>query len=293
MNLPSFLVIGGMKCGSTTLYRDLLGHPEIFIPEKELNVLTQTHATASDYASHFAEGEGSICGDVSTTYSMLPNFQGVAERAAKFLGADTKIVYLVREPVSRAISHHRHMNAWHGPDRMTDDIDEACRVRPELVNYGRYAMQLESWRQWFGVSAIRVVVFEEYVANRNTTVERLARWLGASSTSDHVTDRRVFNRSDGKTVLNPFWLAIRNTPTYRFLVRPWLSLDRRAALRRTILPPAPHRPAPPSLETVDTILKFAREDEQQLRSFLGRDKPIWNFAQVRERSSVAVQHRAA
>jgi len=36
--LPDFLVIGGMRCGSTTLYKVLSNHPELFLPTtKELH----------------------------------------------------------------------------------------------------------------------------------------------------------------------------------------------------------------------------------------------------------------
>ena len=81
---------------------------------------------------------------------MLPDHQGVAQRAARFLSKETQIVYLVREPVSRAISHHRHMNAWHGPGKMNADIDASAQEHSSLVDYSCYATQLEPWRDAFG-----------------------------------------------------------------------------------------------------------------------------------------------
>ena len=152
MQLPHFLVIGGMKCGSTTLYRDLLGHPDIYLHDKELNVLVREGVDARQYASHFvAAPVGAVCGDVSTTYSMLPDYSGVADRAARMLNGPTKVIYLVREPVDRAISHHRHMNAWHGSGKMGPDINTAVRSHQSIVNYSTVcdpvaAVAVRVWR---------------------------------------------------------------------------------------------------------------------------------------------------
>jgi hypothetical protein len=271
-----------MKCGSTTLYRDLLGHPDIYLPDKELNFLATADAEASQYSRYFHSApRTSICGDVSTTYSMLPDQPGVAERAARILGRSTKIIYLVREPVDRAISHHRHMNAWHGPGRMGPDINLAVHKFPSIVNYSRYAMQLRPWRAEFGDDAISVVIFEDYIADRRGTMERLLVFLGATPDSRYVHTDRVFNNSDTKTVLSPFWLTIRRSPLYRRVVRPLMSPDFRETLRGTVLPNAPQPPDPPSEETVHYLIENARDDELELRGFLKRHTPIWDFDAVR------------
>ena len=289
IRLPSFLVIGGMKCGSTTLYRDLLGHPDIHIPEKELNALTRHGITQREYAANFDRTKRrdrsprTISGDVSTTYSMLPHFTGVAEKAVDFLGSETQIIYLVREPISRAVSHHRHMNAWHGPGRMSADINDSVRMHSSLIDYSRYSTQLEPWRRAFGDSSINVVVFEEYIRHRRPTIARLMVKLGLQARTSHIREKTVFNSSDGKTVLSPFWLAVWNTPLYQRFARPLMSLDVRAKLRGTLLPEAPVEPNPPSMETVDYVLNQVRYEECGLRRFLNRDKPIWDFDSVRQR----------
>ena len=88
-------------------------------------------------------------GDVSTTYAKLPDYPNVAARARRTLGADLKIVYVVREPVRRTVSQHYHMHAWRGTGHMSADIDACVREHPSLMNYSRYAMQLRPWRRLF------------------------------------------------------------------------------------------------------------------------------------------------
>ena len=105
-NRPDFLVIGGMKCASTTMHEDLSMHPMIECGKKELNALLKTDLAeiAAIYSGNFRGAETEkLLGDVSADYSTLPTNPGVAERALK-VAPDLKIVYIVRDPVWRALS---------------------------------------------------------------------------------------------------------------------------------------------------------------------------------------------
>lgn len=294
MRLPNFLVIGGMKCGSTTLFRDLDLHPGIFLAEKESNYLVREEADTNGYGRLFdGAGDDQICGEVSTVYSMLPDVDGVAERAARLLPPDTKIVYVVREPVSRAISHHYHMYSWHGAGKMERDAEAAFARHRSLIDYSRYFMQLEPWVERFGKEAVRVVVFEEYVARRAETIGALCEFLGVVAPPDDVHFDGVHNRGDGKPVTGGIWGIVRQMGLYRNVVRPFLSHSMREKLCASLLPKAPERPDPPSLETVDRVIAAVRDDAQQLQEFLGREKPIWDFEAVRQKFEPSEQLPAA
>ena len=96
MTLPSFLVIGAMKAGTTTLFQDLKDHPNIFMPsDKELHdlntedVLTEKGVAA--YEKFFKDSSTEQrCGEASTGYTKLPDIEGVPSRAHALLGGDTK-----------------------------------------------------------------------------------------------------------------------------------------------------------------------------------------------------------
>ena len=288
MDGPQFLVIGGMKCGSTTLYDDLRTQLEVFLAEKELNVLSAADyslaSAQATYSNAFrAAKTNQLRGDVSTTYSKLPDIPHVAERATELVGTDLKIVYVVREPVARCISHHYHMHAWRGEGHMPSDIDFCVREFPNVVNYSRYAMQLEPWRARFGDDAIHIVVFEEFVADRRAAMQQLATFLGFKAQLAAMDPTSISNRSEGKPVLNRFWSHLSRNQTYRATLRRLLPSSVRDEMRKLLLPKAPPRPAPPSLETVDYILEQTKPEERKLRKMLGRDEPIWDAAATRTR----------
>jgi hypothetical protein len=297
MRLPNFLVIGAMKCGTTTLYNDLQCSGDIFLPEKELNFLSSTQAdradAAAEYARHFRNARpDQICGDVSTTYAMLPDLAGVAERARRLLGEDTKVIYVVREPVSRAISHHYHMSCHQGAGRMDRDVDRSLREHASIVNFSRYAMQLEPWQRAFGDEAIKVVVFEEFVRDRETKLESIRQFLKLAEQQESTDISAIHNQSEGKRVLNRFWHGVYESRLYQHYLRPMIPPTWKPQLSELLLPVAPPRPAAPSIETVRYILDRTRDDVSRLGAFMGRRLP-WDEAKVIHEFQRAVTTKAA
>ncbi|MFL5822273.1 MAG: sulfotransferase family protein, partial [Solirubrobacteraceae bacterium] len=107
--LPTFLIIGAQKAASTALWRMLTEHPDVFIPEmKETDFLLGTDQSGRGrawYESLYeAAGEARHRGDASPSYSMFPFFRGVPERAAELV-PEARIIYIIRHPVKRMISH--------------------------------------------------------------------------------------------------------------------------------------------------------------------------------------------
>src|SRR4029078_8223086 len=57
--------------------------------------------------SHF-ERSASVRGETSPHYTNLPRFTGVAERMRAVLGVGPRVVYMVRDPIDRMLSHYLH-----------------------------------------------------------------------------------------------------------------------------------------------------------------------------------------
>lgn len=270
MTLPGFLIIGGMKCGSTTVFRDLETNPRIFFPlDKEPENLCHDDVLSPEglarYEALFARSKpGQICGEASTAYTKRPDFEGVAERALKVCGLDLRVIYLVRDPLKRAISHHFHEYAR---GNMPESIDDAVRQYPALVNYSRYAMQVEPWLAVFGPERVRIVRFEDYVTDRVAWSTRLCAFIGVEPKPDLIEAEKVFNKSENKPVMRGPWRRVAHSPLYRKLIRPLLSSDLKDRVRGRVLPKAPPKPNPPSEATV-ALIRDALQDDQRTFSAL-------------------------
>jgi hypothetical protein len=180
MRLPDFLIIGAMKCGTTTLFRDLDQHSEIFLPdEKEPDDLTSDRVLSEsgkkNYAKLFSGAlESQRCGEASTASTKHPEIEGVARRAFTVLGPNLKLIYIVRDPLERSVSQFK-FGARRGD--YPADMKRALEIEPGLVNTSRYLSQTEEWLKYFSPENLHVVIFEEYLKHRKRELDRLCEFL--------------------------------------------------------------------------------------------------------------------
>jgi hypothetical protein len=280
VRLPDFVVIGAMKAGSTTLYEDLRGQHGVFVAEKELDSLSRPDLTEASYGALFAGARpDQAAGDVSATYAKLPQAAGVAERAGRLLGDQFRVVYLVREPVDRTVSHHFHRLV-----RRTIDpsIDTAVRTDARLVDYSRYGMQIQPWVDVVGVDRVHLIQFERYVADRAVVVAEVCGFLGVQVETG-ADLAAVHNRGDERHVaVGSRGLLVRSN-VYRRYVRPRLPETARRRLARRVLPGPPPRPDLPSAATVDEILDRTAADCARLVEIFGPSAPQWDADATRQR----------
>src|SRR6185295_16842547 len=108
--LPDFLIIGAAKSGTTALYRWLDQHPDVWLPEtKEPHFFGRDKIWANGldwYAALFeAAPAGAITGEASTTLTSHRLAHRAAERVASVV-PDARLIYVLREPISRMRSHY-------------------------------------------------------------------------------------------------------------------------------------------------------------------------------------------
>ena len=86
--LPNLIIIGGLKCGTTSIHHYLGLHPEIQMSKpKELNFFVEElnwDLGLDWYASRF-DDRFEVRGESSPHYTNLPRFEGVAERIQRAL----------------------------------------------------------------------------------------------------------------------------------------------------------------------------------------------------------------
>jgi Sulfotransferase domain len=182
--LPGFLIIGGQRCGTTSLYYYLRGHPDV-MPAlgKEIQFFS-THWSRGEgwYRAHFPL-QIPVVGrhrPAPTTFEATPYYLFhplAAARAAEVVGG-AKLLVLLRDPVERAWSHYRHMVRLgleplsfqeaieREPERLSGEV-ERIRADPryDAVNHrrysylarGRYAEQLEGWLRHFAPDRLLIL----------------------------------------------------------------------------------------------------------------------------------------
>src|SRR5438105_1889408 len=155
--LPNLLIIGGLKCGTTSLHHYLSLHPEVAMSRpKELNFFVEDlnwPLGADWYASHF-DPAASIRGESSPHYTNRPRFGGVPERISSVLGRP-RLILVVRDPIDRMLSHYLH-NLGGGYEKCS--LDEAfAEPQGSYVARSRYWFQLEPYLEVFDRELIAIV----------------------------------------------------------------------------------------------------------------------------------------
>ncbi len=200
--LPSFLLIGAQKGGTTSLFHYLCQHP-CFVPayKKEINYFAAEYGQGERwYRAHFplkseidwiarTHRRPAMTGDATTWYidhALAP------ARAAALVG-DAKIVVLLRNPVRRAISHYHHAVAYglETAETFAEALAlEEERRRSEAAfegphhrhrSYrarGVYADQLQRWFEAYPRERVLVLGAHEMRANPRATLDQVCDFVG-------------------------------------------------------------------------------------------------------------------
>lgn len=179
MTSPDFLIIGAMKCGTSTLQNQLAAQNGVFMTTpKEPNFFSDdpVYAKGLGWYSALFDGAapGDLKGEASTHYTKLPTYPQTLARMQQVVTAP-KLIYMIRNPMQRAVSHYIH--EW-TEARMGHDPLEAFANHSELVDYGRYAMQIAPFVDAYGLEAIHLTSLEQIKSDPHGEFAVIAAHLG-------------------------------------------------------------------------------------------------------------------
>jgi hypothetical protein len=185
-----------MKCGTTSLHRYLAAHPEIFMSrEKELEFFTswnQRERGLEWYEQQFPE-PAPLRGESSPIYTAWPHVLGVPEAIRATL-PEVKLIYLVRDPVARIVSHYLH--AFGRGDETRELADVAAEpdfADSRYVAQSRYAMQLDRYLALFDSSDVLVLQQEALDDDRQATLRTVFGFLGVDEEFSSPLFQRRYN----------------------------------------------------------------------------------------------------
>ncbi|MEL6475840.1 MAG: sulfotransferase [Pseudomonadota bacterium] len=224
MSPPHFVIIGAMKCGTSTLQAQLAAQPGIFMTEpKEPNFFSNDAVFAQGlgwYRGLYASAaEGDLTGEASTHYTKLPTYPDTITRLAAE-APSPRLVYVIRDPFDRLVSHFIH--EW-TMGEMGGSLDEAIKAHPELVAYSRYAMQIRPWIEQFGADAVCLSALEQIKADPAGELARVAAHIGYAGTPGWQEESAQMNASAERIRRFPLYDLVVDNP-----VATWL--------RRTLVP---------------------------------------------------------
>lgn len=191
---PDFFIIGGMKCGTSSLRLYLARHPQVVTPvKKEIHFFnTEKYANGIDWylsyfpkrnaASNFISGEATPClcyYDIwHKIHNNFPNIQ---------------LIVLLRNPVDRTFSHYRHiargLKKYHSfeqeveqdilTNRSTfmDAYETICSVQSDCLRESLYTYWLREWLNAFKKENILVLKSEDFYQGTQEIMDKVYDFL--------------------------------------------------------------------------------------------------------------------
>lgn len=224
---PSFLIIGAMKCGTTSLFNLIAQHPKCLVPfEKELHFFQFTELSSQWYFEHFprvSPAAGYISGDASPGYYTFD----IVDRVKELL-PDVKLIFIQRDPAQRAISHVKHNSQFglgvpgakqvlsridlleqeiaDAPEKAEQailDITYLKRKHNNFLALGCYELLLRRWRKAFGPDQLLTLELEDLSQNLQATMAEVFRFIGVEpiEVAPMKLNQGSSNRSDPQTQL--------------------------------------------------------------------------------------------
>lgn len=209
MSSRFFFIVGGQRCGTSYLYKVLDDHPQICMsrpmrPEPKYFLNKELDGIDLDnyYDTYFSECSEScrLYGEKSTSYYE-------SEEAARLISSvlpDSKVIFLIRNPVDRALSNYffsvqngfesRSLAEVFLEDHSKPIIDRQVSTDPfDYLGRGDYEKFISKYMRFFPRRQVKVLFFDELVGDINK-FQRLYEYLEVDFRSAH----------DGlKTIVNP------------------------------------------------------------------------------------------
>jgi hypothetical protein len=294
--LPNLLIVGAMRSGTTSAYRYLSQHPQVFMaPHKEPHFFAFEERRPSyagpgddrlnrsvitnlaEYESLFEGAEDHQWrGEASAMYLYLPESLVAMQRHA----LEASVVVLLRNPVDRAYSSFHYQRFRHRePIESFEQALEAETGRiaanwAPIWHYrraGLYADQLAAYLEVFGRDRVHLILHEDLERDQRAAFGRLFSDLRVGA--DAQIDYAVHHNRSGTPRSALLRELLAPGPIKRRMKRVLPARLQRTFERfreRSITTAAPMKP-----ETRAALIQFFTDDIGRLESLIGRDLSSW------------------
>lgn len=286
MTKPNFMMIGVAKAGTTSFFRYLDQHPQIFVPEiKATNYFGYEDArdwkwdeegdapllqnfpirTLDAYKDIFSNTKDEIAvGEVSPQYFRCPN----AARRIYEYEPKVKLVLSLRNPADRAFSGFM-MRTRRG--EAVKGFYEELTPQSSHVKEGFYSKRLKRYLDLFPREQIKIYIFEEFKKNAAGTISDLFGFLGVDTAFAPDTSVKYNPGAVPKfRLLNKLFYHPKLINMTKSVVPEGVQ-GMLKQVRELNLASTPKMP--PDLRA--KLLGIYREDILRLEELLGRDLSIW------------------
>ena len=276
---PNLFLVGSMKCGTTSLHNMLAAHPAIFMCQNPKEPAWFAGGNSGKnlgwYLERFAAAtDERFVGESSTDYTKAPRLGVVAAKIQAF-APEARILYIIRDPVARAISHYWWEVEYSAEGRSFLDAMKASR---EIADVGNYAMQIEPYIAAFGRVRVHALTMEALAADPAREMRAIFEFLELQAVGTALESLAHDNRGKATVprVSGPF-SKLKGTPLWAAAKAVMPPALRKQAMATFARPVERTIPVQELAAAITLIRPRLLEETQALSRLLGRDFPEWRW----------------
>jgi hypothetical protein len=295
MTMPTFMIIGAQKSGTTSLYYHLAQHPEIYMcPVKEPDFFCFSHLglprenitvdfeklnngrlnhkikNIENYKYLFSRIRGEkAAGEASVKYISSPE---AAENIGKMI-PDVRLIAILRNPVDRAYSEYRFMHGL-GVEKASAFARALEKGVYDYRAKSFYYQQLKRYYDIFDRGQIAVYLFEDYKSDPAKILKDIYGHIGVDTgfKADLSAKHNVSRYPAGEGVLRNMFF--RPNPI-KAVILPLIPRGIRMKLRNGLIS-AVRRAAPPMDPAIrESLYREYAEDIANLQGLIKKDLSCW------------------
>lgn len=279
--LPDFLIIGAMKAGTTSLHDYLGKHPDIHTSSpKEIHYFLDSkynNKSLDWYKSHFSTNK-KVSGTSPQEYTKCHthNCKNVPKRIYKHI-PNIKLIYLVREPIKRIISHYTEaLEGGYAPKEGLNKFLQNYKTNHYVLT-SLYYYQISQYLKYFKKEQILIIKNEDLLYNRLKTLNEIFRFLDVQEILDSsVFDykKNIGDTKKRKTKIGKFFFSHKTAVIRRVLPKKLKSYLKRSNIIKNV------SFSNITNETIDKKLEndiktFLKKDLIELEKFTGKNFSDW------------------
>ncbi len=312
MRLPDFMIIGSAKSGTTTLYKYLCQHPQIFMttPKEPSYFADFASGYGKDlnwYVSLFNDAQPKqICGEASTPYTHQTCHKPDIPKLIREVVPNVKMIYIMRHPVDRAYSQYlQQIKLFQGKQRklglssalpetfeallargnsVTDTDDYMKKIN--VVSVSKYIEQIELYLKYFPRESLLFLLFEDLLKQPQILLSEVCNFLGIDNQIDFISKEPIIAnvskdyhqwhlRSKTTEKLRSLPLIQNIYKTVPDVIRD-MGYKILAKMSDQEVLAQQYIPKPMLLETRQMLIEKFAEPNRQLAEFLNRDLSHWS-----------------
>ena len=227
--LPDFIIVGAMKCGTSSLYAYLAQHPRL-LPSYERKEIHFFDGGLDSCIDNYTKGQAwyrahfPLKKTVNTDFktfeaSPLYLFNPLVPKRIFDLAPETKIIVVLRNPTERAISHYFHekrkgreklpiMEAFQEEENRlesiikNEDYKSNAFMHCSYKSRGLYKQQIDRYLNYFPRKQILTLNSEELFNEPNKSLRKVFEFVGVD-TEFKVSDLKARHVAKNKTSVDP------------------------------------------------------------------------------------------